>query len=240
MTKIEIVEMPKPAAIFAAQLFRRGVEYLDAFDDLTGEGKPLRHFAGYFLYAHAIELLLKSYLAGKGVTHQMLIRKYSHDLAVTYKACVTHQIPEVRNLGAFAHHFRMMNNRNDLRYPTDYRLSFPRPHDCMEVAHALVAVIGPSINAEAIKAQIQFASSTRHLRGKARIRWTDARERRSALQIAHDNDAGILERFPISLHRILLWRSSSRTRRASRGLRCGRWCSRDRGLCALPPCAGAL
>src|SRR3546814_14057462 len=117
---VDVLEMPKPPAIFAVQLFRRGAEYLDAFEDLAGEGKTPRHFAGYFLYAHALELLLKSFLAAKGVQRRTLMSRktYGHDLVAIYQGCEAHDIPTVQNLSAFVHHFKEMNTDHDLRYPS--------------------------------------------------------------------------------------------------------------------------
>ena len=53
---IEIVEMPEPLGIFAAALLRRSVEYLDAFERLTTQQRPILIYASYFLLTHSLEL----------------------------------------------------------------------------------------------------------------------------------------------------------------------------------------
>jgi hypothetical protein len=53
---IEIVEMPEPLGIFAAALLRRSVEYLDAFERLTTQQRPILIYASYFLLTHSLKL----------------------------------------------------------------------------------------------------------------------------------------------------------------------------------------
>lgn len=47
-----IIEMPQPLGLFAGQLFDRGVEYLEAFEILSGGGVRKYH-PSYFLCAHS-------------------------------------------------------------------------------------------------------------------------------------------------------------------------------------------
>ncbi|GJE42899.1 hypothetical protein [Methylobacterium soli] len=171
MSDPEAIEMPRPQGLFAGELYARGVEYLEAFEHLS-EAKPDLKFAGYFLLTHSIELLLKSFLASQGVAEKIIRGKLGHDLPWVLSECESRRLPAVENLAAFVLHLHEMSNKQDLRYPTSYRLSVPRPADCLPVAHALRSAIALIVETGRNRALLQFASSTRHL-GDKKVRWAD-------------------------------------------------------------------
>ena len=81
---------------------------------------------------------------------------------------------------------------------------------------------------------------------RQKLVWSGWGQDESLVAIDHEfvpdfqgNGCRKLERFLISLHRSQRQRSSSSIPEASKGRRCGRWRSRDRGWCARRPFAGA-
>jgi len=172
-TQTEYVEMPQPLGLFAGDLFSRGVEYLEAFEELTKRKDEKYLHASYFLFSHSLELLLKSFLTARGFKkNDIRKRPLSHDLPEIMRQCELKSIPHVSNLSAFVSHTFEMNRDFDFRYPSRYRLSMPRPAECALVARALVVAIEPIISRAAVEAQLQFASETRKDRGK-KVRWSD-------------------------------------------------------------------
>jgi hypothetical protein len=172
MAETRYVDMPEPLGIFADELFKRGVEYLDALEVLAGQKDRQLLYASYFLFAHSLELLLKSFLAANGVTKKIISHKLSNKLSEIIKLCELNSIPHVVNLREFVAHTFEMNKDFDFRYPSGYNLSMPRPSECIPVARALAAAIEPIVNREALSANIRFASETGKHRGK-KIRWSD-------------------------------------------------------------------
>ncbi|MFD1983070.1 hypothetical protein ACFSOZ_10335 [Mesorhizobium newzealandense] len=65
-----------------------------------------------------------------------------------------------------------INENYDLRYPTGFNLSIPSPSLCIPAVDALIATIAPGVEASDIKAQLQFAVDTRHIR-PSKVRWSD-------------------------------------------------------------------
>ena len=172
MARIQYVEMPEPLGIFAGELFKRGVEYLKALEILASHKDGTLLYASYFLFAHSLELLLKSFLAANGVTKKVIRYKLSHRLPEIMDLCETYSIPHLENLKEFVAHTFEMNRDLDFRYPSGYNLSMPKPDECVPIARALAAAIEPVVNRAAIFAQIRFASETKMHRGK-KIRWSD-------------------------------------------------------------------
>ena len=169
-----IVEMPQPLGLFAGQLFDRGVEYLEAFEILSGGGVRNYH-PSYFLCAHSLELFLKSFLAASGVPKLKLREprnKKHHNLPVFLNECEALSIPEVSGLKVFTSTIYSMNQDFDFRYPTNYNLLVPEPAICLRVLSALRDAILPTIARERTYAHLQFAADTRHDKGKT-VRWSD-------------------------------------------------------------------
>ena len=166
------VEMAQPLGLFAGDLYRRGVEYLDAFEKLTkGESAGLL-FASSFLFAHSVELLLKAFLAARNTTKKKIKYELGHDLSKIMNECRRLDIPLVYSLSEYVEHINEMNKDFDFRYPSGYRLSMPRPSECSPIARGLANAIKPIVNSAEIKDQIRFASETGHLRGKV-ICWSN-------------------------------------------------------------------
>jgi HEPN domain-containing protein len=166
-----IIEMPQPLGLFAGQLFDRGIEYLEAFEVLSGDGVRKYH-PSYFLCAHSLELFLKSYLAAKGVPKSKIRhRPKQHDLTALLEECNVLSLPDVTDLKDFASAIYSMNQDYDFRYPTNYDLSVPDPAICLRVLSSLREAILPTTR-ERIYAQLQFAADTRNDRGK-QVRWSD-------------------------------------------------------------------
>ncbi|HTS42460.1 MAG TPA: hypothetical protein VMH84_18195 [Xanthobacteraceae bacterium] len=171
MQEIEYIEMPQPLGIFAGDLYDRGIGYLSAFEVLSRENNQTLLYASYFLFAHSLELLLKSFLAARGTTKKA-IRDFGHNLPEIFRACVQQSIPKVADLEPYVHHTFEMNRDFDFRYPSGYNLSMPSPKECVPIARALANTIEPIINRTRIDANLQFASDTRQFRGK-KVRWSD-------------------------------------------------------------------
>lgn len=74
-------EMLQPLGLFAGDLFARGIEYRDAFEMLTEKNPGKLLYASYFLFAHSLELFLKSYLAARGTTKTTIRCDLGHDLS---------------------------------------------------------------------------------------------------------------------------------------------------------------
>jgi hypothetical protein len=171
VAKTQYVDMPQPLGLFAGDLYRRGKEYLDAFESLTHHQGDKLLFASYFLFAHSIELFLKAFLATKGVSKKD-IRTLGHNLPKIMAKCVQHSMPHVAQLNEYVAHTFEMNKDFDFRYPSGYELSMPRPNECAPIAQALAAALEAIIAREHLRAQLHFASDTAKHRGK-KIRWSD-------------------------------------------------------------------
>lgn len=173
MSKSDIVEMPQPLGLFAGDLFTRAQEYLSAFEYLT-EGEKERKFphASFFLLAHAIELLLKSYLTSKGVPKKDLQRKFSHRICLARDECERLSAPDAPDLKPLVERLNDMNEDYDFRYPSGYVLELPPVAHSLKIAKDFSEAIRETIEVAYMKAEIQFASDTRHYRGK-RVQWSD-------------------------------------------------------------------
>lgn len=172
---LDIVELPQPPALYAGQVLSRALEYWRAFGRLTeNEEKAEFPYASYFLFAHSLELFLKAFLFATGST-KVDLRKYEvrHDPVELLRLCTAQGLPEVANLVGLTATIREMNSDHDFRYPSNYNLHLPPPRFCAMVFEALREAGENTINQAAISANLQHASDTRHLRGKAKIRWSD-------------------------------------------------------------------
>ncbi|TWF57366.1 hypothetical protein [Neorhizobium alkalisoli] len=163
----EIIEMPEPLGLYAGQLFDRATEYFEAFRVLAPRDLELMH-AKYFLLAHALELYLKSFLASNGVKKTELreTKKFGHNLPNILSKCVEFNIPTIENLDIFVREIHHKNEDFDFRYPSNYNLRVPSPDLCMSVLEPLHKNLRPIIEKTRVRAQIEWAQDTRHLKGK--------------------------------------------------------------------------
>jgi hypothetical protein len=166
-------EMPQPLGLFAGDLFERGSDYLSAFKELTNAGNLRHRHAESFLLAHAIEVLLKSFLVAKGTPKAALGKsKLKHNLSHILDVCEQRQMPTVNMLRPLCNQLAEINSDFDLRYPTGYNLSLPGPVHTTPIADALVQALGPIVRSACGDALVRHAADTRHLQG-AKIRWSD-------------------------------------------------------------------
>jgi len=170
----DVIEMPEPLGIYAQALLQRAGEFVDAFEALTGNRLRAEHpFPSYFLMAHGLELLFKAHLAANGHTKKQLSNvSLRHHPAKLKAKCDEAGLASIEHLSELANVFDEMNRHHDFRYPTSYILHLPNPVTCLLVARQLQAAIEPLIASVGVDAQLQFASETRHLKGK-KIRWSD-------------------------------------------------------------------
>ncbi|MDK1494123.1 hypothetical protein QN219_29560 [Sinorhizobium sp. 7-81] len=121
-TTSRIIEMPEPLGLYAGQLFARGEEYLEAFRRLSEHDGQMMH-AKYFMMAHAFEVLLKSFLAARGVSKKELQhRQLGHNIENIYGKCLALGIPSIANIEVFAREITEKNRDFDFRYPSNYNL----------------------------------------------------------------------------------------------------------------------
>lgn len=168
----EIVELPQPLGIYSGELFQRGLEYWEAYETLT-EHRDKYSYVECFLLAHALELVLKSFLTAKSVSKNALRKRtLGHNLEALHQKCVEYAMPDVVQLDVFCRCINSMNENFDFRYPSGYNLHVPGPKHCREIFHMLLEKIGPIIEVASVSANLKFASDTRHMKGK-KIRWSD-------------------------------------------------------------------
>jgi hypothetical protein len=167
-----IHEMPQPLGIYAAELFKRATEYLDAAERLLASPGPELSFPLLHLLTHSMELSLKAYLASRGVGKRELKAKaIRHDLSELVLRCEKASLPAIPDLSLYANSLQEMNRDYDFRYPTNYNLRPPPPAQCVAITRALLAAIETPVATANIEATINFASETRHLGTK--VRWSD-------------------------------------------------------------------
>ncbi|MFK4657159.1 hypothetical protein [Bradyrhizobium japonicum] len=165
-------EMPQPLGIFAGEQLVRAGDYLDAFERLAKTPAPQPLYPMYFLFAHCLELLFKSFLAARGVPKKKLKEpKLRHDLIALLDLCEAKQLPEVTDLRTYVASIQEMNSDHDFRYVTNYSLSLPGPSHCIAIAKKLKDTIGPIVSEAATIDQVTLAAMTRHLKGR-KIRWS--------------------------------------------------------------------
>ena len=169
----KLIEMPEPLGIFADALFERANQYLSAFERLQGQDPQADMYACYFLLSHALELYLKSYLAAHGVSKRALRhQKVRHNLIELYLQADALGIPHIPDLKETITGIQQMNEDFDFSYPSGDNLHVPSARLCMEVAGPLRDTLSSIIGSARAKAQIDWASKTRHLK-PFRIRWSD-------------------------------------------------------------------
>jgi hypothetical protein len=163
--------MPQPLGDFAGKLLERADEYLEAFKRLSNSPGRELGFAMYFLFVHALEMLLKSYLAANGVSKKC-IKSYNHKLERLLERCKVLGLQDLPDLALYVSHFAEMNRHHDFRYPSGYVLTVPRPVDCLEIYRHAREQIMPVVVRANLDAQLHFAANTRDKRGK-KIVWSD-------------------------------------------------------------------
>jgi hypothetical protein len=163
------IEIPEPLGLYAKRLSDRGKEFLSAFELLTANDSEQHTYVAYFLLAHSLELLLKSFLAARGTTKKELKKNYGHRLRKIYSACEKHAIPVVAKLELLVKHLAVMNGDDDLRYPSAYNLALPDARECQDVMNALSEAIAPVINRENLKAGLRLRSQYHGIK----VKWSD-------------------------------------------------------------------
>ncbi|MBB2752583.1 UNVERIFIED_ORG: HEPN domain-containing protein [Rhizobium aethiopicum] len=168
-----LIEMPEPLGIFAGALFERANQYLSAFERLQGQDPHADMYACYFLFSHALELYLKSYLAAQGISKKALRQqKVRHNLIELYSHADTLGFPHIPDLKEMVTGIQQMNDDYDFRYPSGYNLHVPTARLCMGVAEPLRHTLSRIVGSARVKAQIDWASETRHLK-PFKIKWSD-------------------------------------------------------------------
>ena len=167
----DVIRIPQPLGLYAAELFQRATEYLAAFVQLDG-CEPSYDYPKYFLATHAIELFLKSFIAANGISKRDLARKLSHDLDAILEQSEALGLVISDELRAYARSLQAINCDYDLRYPSGFRIVAPPSTECVRVTETLREALRPVIARAQIDATLQLASDTRHLKGKT-IAWSD-------------------------------------------------------------------
>lgn len=169
----EPVDLKKPVGIFAGELMVRSTEYRDAFRLLAGEGEVTLKYPAYFLLSHALELLLKSFLAAKLFGKSELSKfPLGHNIKKLYGSAIEKGLPHDREAERLVEAFDAMNSDHDFRYPSGYTLWLPSPRLCVPIYESLEAVIQPTVERAAVFAQASFAAETRHYAPR-KIRFLD-------------------------------------------------------------------
>jgi hypothetical protein len=163
--------MPQPLGLFAGELFERSNDYFESFDRLASSPGRELLFPMYFIIAHAFELLFKAYLASQSESKKT-IRGFSHKLEELREQCERQKMPTVPNLESYTATLNEMNRHDDFRYPMGYILKVPQPNDCLHIARELQKLIAPIVNSSRVDAELRFAASTRHLKGR-KVEWSD-------------------------------------------------------------------
>jgi len=157
--------MEQPLGMFSVDLFRRGRQYLEAFKVLSSHGDDYLRHPQYFLLAHALELILKAYLAAKGVERTDLFG-IGHKIEELERRAHELGLPELEHFDRLVAELAEMNGEHDFRYPTGWNLTVPAPDLCQPIMDQLLTVVQPVVSHANLKAQFDFASDTRHLRGR--------------------------------------------------------------------------
>ncbi|WP_027154907.1 hypothetical protein [Mesorhizobium sp. WSM2561] len=155
------VTIPQPLGLYAGDLLVRTREYFEAFNQLGAEAENAHLFARYFLFFHALELLLKAFLASKGVSKRDLRLKYGHSIEDIYDAAVALGMHPLSNVKVIAKNLDVLNSQQDFRYPSGYNLHVQSPAFCRESYEALRMAIEPRISTEVQKASLQLHSDFR-------------------------------------------------------------------------------
>lgn len=159
------IEMEQPLGIYAADLLGRGCEFLEAFKVLSFEGDSRHRHPQYFILAHALELILKAYLAARGVKKETLLR-IGHKIIMLEHRSRDMGLPELENLDRLVAAIAEMNGDHDFRYPTGFNLFVPAPDLCLPIMEQLLMVARPVVSSACLADELDLASKTRHLHGK--------------------------------------------------------------------------
>ncbi|TGD97722.1 hypothetical protein [Methylobacterium nonmethylotrophicum] len=125
-SKYELIEKNEPLGRFPYKLLQRGKEYLAAFERLTSGDKINEPYANYYIFAHSLELILKSYLVACGITKQELKdKKFVHNIEKIYNKCLEKSTEHVDKLQQLPERFHDMNCVDELRYPRHFILKLP-------------------------------------------------------------------------------------------------------------------
>ena len=171
-SELEIVDLPEPLGRFAGQLYDRAEQYLTAYDKLAAVDALELPYPTYFLLQHAVELYLKASLAAKGVSKRHLLG-LRHDLNRLLALCDEHGVSRTAEFGYLVRDIHENSRDHDFRYPTNYNLRVPSKRLVDETILPFRDRIKGIIQYARITAQLEHAESTRHLRGTARIRFSD-------------------------------------------------------------------
>ena len=169
MPQKPVIDVPQPIGLFAGDLLSRSKQYFAAFEALTEEDLQRLAFPRSHLYFHAVELLLKAFLAATGMQKRD-IRKLQHGLAGALGVAIERGMPEMSfDVAAFCRTLDEMNRDQDFRYPTRYRTSMPPPGYCAGVYTAILRQVEATVDAAVAEAEIPFR--TQH--SGHRVRWSD-------------------------------------------------------------------
>lgn len=172
--ELPVIEIEEPLGIYAREVRERGLEYWRAFKRLTAESDTDFKYVNYFLLAHGLELILKSFLHAHGIKKRDLkARSIRHAPLVLLDRCCALGLPSVPHLRDLSAALGEMNSDHDFRYPSGYNLHLPSYRLCIEVFENLVDSTEVAVSTASVEAQLKFAEDTRHLKGKAKIRWSD-------------------------------------------------------------------
>ncbi|WP_143131985.1 hypothetical protein [Methylobacterium sp. 174MFSha1.1] len=145
--KYKLIEKNEPLGRFSHNLLLRGKEYLSAFEKLTAGDKLAEPYASYFLFAHALELILKSYLVACGVTKKELReKKLGHNIENIYKKCAENNIGHIDRLQQLVERFHDMTCGDELRYPRHLIIKLPLPSECANITRNAISKIEPTVS----------------------------------------------------------------------------------------------
>jgi hypothetical protein len=169
----DIEEMPPPLGLYAGEMLSRAKQYLEAFKVLSGaQDLP---YPTYFCLSHSLELFLKAFLASHGLSKKALKESsIRHNPEKLFEKCKEHGLADIDLLKELSERLQDMNSAPtyDFRYPSGYILHLPPIEQAISILADLCGAITPQIESMASRANLNFASDTRHLRPK-KIRWSD-------------------------------------------------------------------
>jgi hypothetical protein len=172
--ELPIEEMPQPLGIYAGEVRNRALEYWQAFQKLAADDGGDLKYVNYFLLAHSLELMLKAFLHSQGVSKRdAKAHDVRHEPVALLDRCIALGLPAIPGLSDLAVAFREMNSDHDFRYPSGCNLHLPGYRLCTDIFEHLVEATAVPVSGAATDAQLRFVEETRHLKGKARIRWSD-------------------------------------------------------------------
>ena len=163
--------MPQPLGFYAGELFERADSFLSAFRVLTDKLDDGLAYPSYYLFAHALELYLKSFLAASDQPKSRL-KALGHRLPDLLAECNKYGLPPVADLSACVGNLSEMTSDHDLRYPSGYIITLPDSALFLRISADLRAGIERFVRGAYIRATVQFAADTRQHRGQL-VEWSD-------------------------------------------------------------------